>query len=122
MVLLAEDNEANIQMVQSYLQSVGYAVRVARDGASAVVAASEPVVSVILMDVQLPVIGGLEAIRQLRSITGAVQKPIVALTAYAMPGDEARCLAAGATRYLSKPVGLRQLTETIDALVTKRMG
>jgi PAS domain S-box-containing protein len=115
-VLLVEDNEANILTVQGYLEALGYPTRVVRDGASAIAAALADDVDVVLMDVQLPVLDGLEAIRRIRATPGGERKPIVALTAYAMPGDEERCLAAGATTYLPKPVRLRQLTETIERL------
>jgi CheY-like chemotaxis protein len=91
-------------------------VRVARDGAAAVEAALAPDVGVVLMDVQLPVLDGLEAIRRIRTAPAGALKPILAVTAYAMPGDEERCLEAGASAYLSKPVRLHQLADIIDRL------
>ena len=117
-VLLAEDNPANVLTVQSYLESRGYAVRVVHDGASAVVSAAAPDVAAVLMDVRLPVIDGLEAMRRIRAAEPGEPKPIIALTAYAMPDDERRCLDAGATSYLSKPVRLAQLADRLSVLLT----
>jgi CheY-like chemotaxis protein len=112
-VLLVEDDEANVLMTQGYLESLGYEVHTVSDGASAVSAATRPDVSIILMDIQLPVMDGLEAIRRIRATPSCAQKAIIAITASAMPGDAERCFAAGATAYMSKPVRLRHLAETI---------
>jgi CheY-like chemotaxis protein len=70
------------------------------------------------MDVRLPVIDGLEAMRRIRAAEPGAPKPIIALTAYAMPDDERRCLEAGATSYLSKPVRLAQLADRLSVLLT----
>jgi CheY-like chemotaxis protein len=126
-VLLVEDNEANVVTVRGYLESQGYEVRVARDGMAAVEAAVAPEVALVLMDVQLPRLDGLEATRRIRNHEhehrgGLPARPIVALTAYAMPGDEERCRAAGATTYLAKPVRLRELVDTIERLIAPAPG
>lgn len=71
----------------------------------------------ILMDVQMPVLDGLEATKQIRQIPSLVNVPIIALTALAMTGDRERCIAAGANEYLSKPVKLKQLAKTINHLL-----
>jgi CheY-like chemotaxis protein/anti-sigma regulatory factor (Ser/Thr protein kinase) len=121
-VLLVEDNEANILTVKSYLEAKGFRVRVARDGLAAVTAARGPEIDVVLMDIQLPVMDGLEAIRRIRAAeveSGRRPRPIIALTAFTMPGDEQRCLAAGATRYLSKPVELRGMARKLDELTDR---
>jgi CheY-like chemotaxis protein len=121
-VLLIEDNEANVLTVRGYLESQGYGVRVVRDGLSAIDAAAAPDVAVVLMDVQLPGIDGLEATRRIRARehgVGVEGKPIIALTAYAMPGDEERCRAAGASAYLAKPVRLRELAETVERFIVR---
>jgi len=90
-------------------------VIVARDGHEAIRRASEEKPEVILMDIQMPGLDGLEAIRRIRTEAGLVKTPIIALTALTMPGDRERCLEAGANDYLSKPVGLRNLLSAIEA-------
>ncbi|MBL8624679.1 MAG: response regulator [Myxococcales bacterium] len=116
-VLLAEDDAANVMTVQAYLERRGFDVRVVHDGASAVVAAGEPDVAAVLMDVRLPVIDGLEATRRIRAAEQGARRPIIALTAYAMPADEQRCLDAGASTYMSKPVRLAVLAERLAQLI-----
>jgi CheY-like chemotaxis protein len=113
-VLLVEDNEDNILTVADYLTFKGYAVVVARNGRECLNLYGIAQPDVIVMDIQMPEMDGLEAIRHLRRMPG-VYTPIVALTAMAMLGDRERCLAAGADHYLSKPVSLRELTEVIEA-------
>jgi len=115
LILLAEDNEDNINTMSDYLLTRGYWVVVARNGAEAVERAMEERPDVILMDVQMPAMDGLEATRRIRADANLKAVPIIALTALAMPGDRERCLDAGADVYLSKPVSLRMLVETIEA-------
>ncbi len=114
-LLLAEDNEANIQTISDYLLVRGYQVTVARNGAEAIERAVERRPDLILMDIQMPGMDGLEAIRRIRAEVELTTVPIIALTALAMPGDRERCLAAGANEYLSKPVSLRGLVREIEA-------
>jgi len=119
-VLLAEDNEANIMTVSDYLNAKGYQVVVARNGAEAVARACELVPAIILMDIQMPGMDGLEATRRIRAQSSMMHTPIIALTALAMPGDRERCLAAGADDYLSKPVSLHGLATLIEAKLQHR--
>jgi CheY-like chemotaxis protein len=114
-VLLVEDNEDNILTVADYLTFKNYYVVVARNGRECleIAVTSEP--DVVLMDIQMPELDGLEAIRRLRRMSGWAKKPIVALTAMAMAGDRERCLSAGANLYMSKPVSLRELTAVIES-------
>jgi CheY-like chemotaxis protein len=121
LILLAEDNEANIRTLAGYLQRKGYQLIVARNGAEAIKLALERQPHLILMDIQMPEMDGLEAIRQLRSEASFTTTPIIALTALAMPGDQERCLAAGANVYLSKPANLRRLVETIEAQLAMQL-
>jgi signal transduction histidine kinase len=114
-VLLAEDDETNIATLQDYLESRGFEVHVARDGHEAIARAAALEPDVILMDIQMPGVDGLTATRAIRA-AGAASTPIVALTALAMPGDEERCLAAGASAYLAKPVSMRRLLALIERL------
>jgi PAS domain S-box-containing protein len=114
-ILLAEDNEDNINLFQDYLQVQGFQVVVARNGSEAIERAQGEQPDLILMDLQMPGMDGLEATRRLRANSAFAQTPIITLTALAMPGDRERCLAAGATEYLSKPVNLGLLVKTINA-------
>ncbi|NJP06275.1 MAG: PAS domain S-box protein [Chloroflexaceae bacterium] len=117
LILLAEDNETNIMTVTDFLHTQGYQLVVARNGLEAVMFADEQHPDLILMDIQMPRIDGLEAIRRIRNNNHLVHVPIIALTALAMKGDRERCLAAGASAYLSKPVRLRELTQLITTLL-----
>jgi PAS domain S-box-containing protein len=116
-ILLAEDNEANISTLSSYLKAKGYQMLVAKNGQEAVVLAQTQKPDLILMDIQMPGMDGLEAIQQIRHDPNLDDVPIIALTALAMTGDRERCLTAGADDYLSKPVKLKQLTNTIQELL-----
>ncbi len=112
-ILLAEDNEANISTLVDYLQVQGYQVILARNGVEAVYVATQKKPDLILMDIQRPEMDGFEATRRIREKAELANVPIIALTALAMPGDRDRCLAAGANDYLTKPVGLKKLANTI---------
>ncbi len=113
LILLAEDNEANIQTFMAYLSAYEYDVILAKNGVEAVEMAKDHHPDIILMDIQMPVMDGLQATRLIRSDKNLTEVPIIALTARAMQGDEERCLAAGASEYLSKPVELEQLMRMI---------
>jgi signal transduction histidine kinase/AmiR/NasT family two-component response regulator len=113
-ILLAEDNESNIAMLVPYLQTKGYQVVVARNGAEAIERAHGVRPAIILMDIQMTGMDGLEATRRIRADDSLATTPIIAVTALAMPGDRERCLAAGANAYLSKPVSLKGLIAAIE--------
>lgn len=113
LLLLVDDHRVNINLVADYLLSRGYRVAVAYSGAQAVAAAQELQPALILMDIQMPGMDGLEALRRIRATPALATTPIIALTALAMIGDRERCLAAGANDYLSKPVVLRELLARI---------
>ncbi|MGA1264547.1 MAG: GAF domain-containing protein [Prochlorothrix sp.] len=117
LVLLAEDNIANIDTFSSYLSYRGYCLIVASDGYEAVRLAQEYKPQAILMDIQMPGMDGLEAIAVIRQIPELKNVPILALTALAMAGDRERCLEAGATEYLSKPVRMQYLHHTLQTLL-----
>ncbi|MEI7769361.1 MAG: CHASE domain-containing protein [Chloroflexales bacterium] len=118
-ILLVEDNEINIIAIGDYLQDRGYHVAVARNGREALDMVGEVRPDVILMDIQMPVMDGLEATRHLRAMPAYAATPIIALTALAMPGDRERCLAAGVSEYMAKPVSLRGLVETLQGLLRR---
>jgi len=113
-ILLAEDDENNIRTLTRYLAAKEYQVVVARNGAEALSRAHTTSPALILMDIQMPGMDGLEAIRRIRATPTLAAIPIIALTALAMVGDRERCLAAGANDYLSKPVRLQELVRTIE--------
>ncbi len=113
-ILLAEDREANVLTLLDYLNIKGFEVLVARNGLEAVKMTSDYQPDIILMDIQMPEMNGLEAIQHIRANAAVQAIPIIALTALAMPGDRERCIAAGANDYVSKPVSLRQLVQTIE--------
>jgi PAS domain S-box-containing protein len=116
-ILLAEDHVTNILTIGEYLEGRGYRVVVAHDGAEALEKAQESDPDLILMDIQMPVIDGLQATSRLRAQARFVHTPIIALTALAMPGDRERCILAGANEYMSKPVSLSSLVQTIQQLL-----
>ncbi|MDJ1182881.1 PAS domain S-box protein [Roseofilum casamattae] len=113
-ILLAEDNLANIKTIAGYLKAKGYSVILAYNGQQAIDLARAEQPDLILMDIQMPEVDGLEAMQAIRQIPSLEKTPIVALTALAMTGDRERCLAAGANDYLSKPIRLRQLMVIIQ--------
>ena len=112
-VLLVDDNPSNLEMLSTYLRIRGCEVRTARGGREAIAQAREPRPDLILMDVQMPEMDGLETARRLRADPALRVIPIIALTALAMPGDREQCLEAGMDDYLSKPIGLKELHATI---------
>lgn len=113
-VLIAEDNQDNVTTIVDYLYAKGYNIVVAHNGVDVIKQAELVQPDIILMDIQMPEMDGLEAIQRLRAITDFATTPILALTALVMPGDRERCFAAGANAYLSKPVSLKQLVTLID--------
>jgi PAS domain S-box-containing protein len=117
-VLMVEDNTINITTVGGYLHDRGYHVEVARTGREALDIVAEARPDVILMDIQMAEMDGLETTRLLRAMPDYQDTPIIALTALAMPGDHEQCLAAGANEYLTKPVRLKGLVETMQRLLT----
>ena len=120
LILLAEDNESNILSISEYLRAKGYRVAIACNGKEAYICAKEERPSVILIDIQMPVMNGLEATQQIRADTELANVPIIALTALVMPGDKEQCLAAGVNEYLSKPVPLKSLVELIEKQISVR--
>ena len=119
LILLAEDNEANIQTFNSYLTAIKYRVIIGRNGLEAVAQAKANLPDIILMDIQMPTMDGLEAIKQIRLDPSLINIPIIALTALVMEGDREGCLEAGANEYLSKPVKLRELNIIIQKFLKK---
>jgi PAS domain S-box-containing protein len=113
LILLAEDNPANVVTILDYLQAHGFEIKVARNGIEVIAMAQARRPALILMDVQMPEMDGIEACRRLRRLKETADLPIIALTALAMPGDKERCIEAGMNDYLSKPVSLKLLLQTV---------
>ena len=114
-VLVAEDNPINQRVAQSILLKRGHSVVVASNGLEALEAVQREMFDLILMDIQMPEMDGLEATRMIRSLGDRrASIPIVALTAHAMKGDDEKCLAAGMNHYLSKPFHKQQLLEMVE--------
>ena len=119
LILLAEDDAGNALSLAAYLQAQGYRLNIARDGTQVMELVTAECPALILMDIQMPIMDGLQTIRLLRheSDKAIAQVPIIALTALVMKGDRERCLAAGANEYIPKPVNLKQLKRTIQNLI-----
>jgi len=117
LVLIADDHETTLTLYADLLAMRGYQVATARSGDESIaqVRATRP--DIVVMDIQMPGMDGFTAIRNIRGDPEIGGIPIIALTALAMPGDRERCLAAGATIYLAKPVSLRILLTTIADLL-----
>ena len=113
-ILLVEDTKEVTMMIVDYLEVAGYQVITASDGPTGIEQAKRAHPALILMDIQLPGMDGLDVTRRLRADPDFRTVPIIALTALAMRGDRERCLAAGATDYLAKPVSLRKLVQMIE--------
>jgi two-component system, cell cycle response regulator DivK len=114
MVLVVEDNEKNMKLVRDVLQATGYSTLEANTGEQAVELAVAQSPALVLMDVQLPGIDGLEALARLRADERTASIPVIALTAQAMHGDRERLLGAGFDGYLSKPVDIAELLRTVE--------
>lgn len=108
-VLVIEDNAANLKLAEFLLQSAGHAVLAASDAELGLLLALDERPDLILMDIQLPGMDGLEATRQLKADPRTAAIPVLALTALTMKGDEERILAAGCNGYIAKPVSYREL-------------
>ncbi len=116
-VLLVEDNPENILTLSTYLDAKGYELCFAKNGYEAITQTQAEQPDIILMDIQMPGMDGLEAIRHIRLDLNLVDIPIIALTALAMKGDRERCIDAGANEYLSKPIKLQQLVNVMQQLL-----
>jgi two-component system cell cycle response regulator DivK len=112
-VLVVEDNEKNMKLFRDVLQAKGYAAIEATSGEEAVELAAEHLPDLILMDVQLPGMDGIEALGHIRADERTAAIPVVALTAQAMSGDRERFLEAGFDGYISKPVNVLEFIETV---------
>jgi hypothetical protein len=116
-ILLAEDNLINQKLAVSLIQKMGHKVSIAENGKQAIEAIETEKFDIILMDIQMPEMDGLQATKAIRtreSLTGRPRIPIIAMTAYAMAGDRDRCLEVGMDGYVSKPINAQELFEAIE--------
>jgi len=116
-ILYIEDNEDNIYMLTRRLKRQGFEVLVARDGEQGVAMARSEQPDLILMDLNMPIMDGWEATRQLKGASETEAIPVIALSAHAMTGDRERAIEAGCTDYHTKPVELDKLLELIERLL-----
>jgi two-component system, cell cycle response regulator DivK len=116
-ILVVEDNELNLKLLNDVLEAHGYDVLTTGEGAVAVAWARQYHPDLILMDLQLPDMSGLEVTRQLKAGADTFSIPIVAVTAFAMAGDEKKALDHGCDAYVAKPINLRNFLDLIARYV-----
>lgn len=115
-ILYVEDNEYNLKIVRQLLSRTTYRLIEAMDGEQGLIAARRELPDLILMDIQLPKISGLDATRELRVDPKTAHIPIIAITSFALSGDSEKAKDAGATAYLAKPYSPRELLQVIRQL------
>ena len=116
-VLIVEDNEENMKVFRDLMQIHGHRTLEARDGPTGLEMAREHLPDLILMDIQLPVMDGYEVTQRLKADEATQGILIVAVTSYAMTGEEERAREAGCDAYISKPIDIRNLIETVKGLL-----
>jgi two-component system, cell cycle response regulator DivK len=118
-VLIVEDNEKNMKLARDVLQAKGYATLEAVTGEEGVRLAKEGKPDLVLMDIQLPGINGIEALRQIRMEPAMAKVPVVAFTASVTPTDRSQIQAAGFDGFLSKPINLKEFIALVESLVQR---
>ena len=118
-VLIVEDNELNMKLFNDLLEANGRATLRAKSGVEALKIAREHKPDLILMDIQLPEVSGLEVTRWLKEDPELRHIPVVAITAFAMKGDEEKILQGGCEGYLSKPISVAKFLETVNAFLAE---
>jgi two-component system cell cycle response regulator DivK len=118
-ILIVEDNPANMRLIRMVLKTNGYSVLEATDGEEALTVATTGRPDLIVMDIQLPKMDGLEVTKKLRQAPEFRQTPIIALTASAMDGDRERIIAAGCDEYISKPVNTRRFPMLVAEMLRR---
>jgi two-component system cell cycle response regulator DivK len=118
-ILVIEDQEDNRQILRDLLGTAGFDMIEAADGQEGVAAATKERPDLILMDIQLPIMDGYEATRRIKAIPELKAIPIIAVTSYALSGDEAKAMAAGCDAYVTKPYSPRQLLAKVKEYLAK---
>ena len=116
-ILIVEDNELNMKLFNDLLETSGYETRQTREGLKAISIAKKFLPDLILMDIQLPEVSGLEVAKWIKDDDNLSNIPIVAITAFAMKGDKERILDGGCEAYLSKPISINTFLDTIGNLI-----
>ena len=116
-ILVVEDTEDNRQILRDLLSNAGFDIVEAHDGQAAVTAAAKFRPDLILMDIQLPILNGYEAIRRIKADSTLQPIPIIAVTSYALSGDREKAKIAGCDGYVAKPYSPRQLLATVRELL-----
>jgi two-component system cell cycle response regulator DivK len=116
-IMIVEDNELNMKLFHDIIEGIGYATVQIRDGTKALDAARTHMPDLILMDIQLPEVSGLDVTKWLKEEDDLRHIPIIAVTAFAMKGDEERIRQGGCEGYMSKPISVPKFIETIQAYV-----
>lgn len=118
-VLIVEDNELNLKLFQDLLEASGLTILSTRNGADALRVAKQERPDLIVMDIQLPEMSGLEVTERIKSDPDLSPIPVIAVTAFAMKGDEERIRAAGCEAYLSKPISIDNFITTVKSFLPK---
>lgn len=119
-ILIVEDNPQNVRLLKMALRAKGYTLLEAADGEEALDMAINNRPDLIIMDIQLPKVNGVEVTKKLRQMSDFKQTPIIAVTAYAMKGDEEKIMKAGCDAYVPKPINTRQLPEIVAKMLLQR--
>jgi two-component system, cell cycle response regulator DivK len=117
-ILMVEDTEDNRQIIRDLVSAVGYELIEAADGAEGLAMAEREKPDLILMDIQLPIMDGYETTRRIKANPALKHIPVIAVTSYALSGDEAKTREAGCDAYVAKPFSPRQLLAKINELLT----
>ena len=116
-ILIVEDNPQNMRLFEMTLRSKGYRLLTATDGEEALDMATRKKPDLIIMDIYLPKVSGLEVTKRLRQMPAFNHVPIIAVTAHAMKGDKEKIIEAGCDAYLPKPINTRQLPEVVTEML-----
>ena len=119
-ILVVEDNPLNMKLLEMVLRAKNYTLLKATDGEEALDMAMREQPDLIIMDIQLPKMSGLEVTRKLRETPAFSHTPIIGVTAYAMKGDKEKVIESGCDAYLSKPINTRELPEVIAKMLLRR--
>lgn len=116
-VLIVEDNRDNLELARYLLQAAGHTVLAAMNGAEGLACARQEHLDLVVSDLQMPLLDGYEMLRAMRADSAIPRMPMVAVTAFSMPGDSSRALAAGFDGYLSKPIDPETFVQSIEAFL-----